>query len=38
FLLVVFSVLFFALKVGIAAWGSKECTDKEAPYQPLPEA
>ena len=38
FLLVVFSILFFALKVGIAAWGSKERTDKEAPYQALPEA
>ena len=38
FLLVVFSILFFALKVGIAAWGSKERTDKEAPYQALPQA
>jgi carbon starvation protein CstA len=38
FLFVVFSILFFALKVGIAAWGTKERTDKEAPYQALPEA
>ncbi|EJM65213.1 carbon starvation protein, predicted membrane protein [Pseudomonas sp. GM50] len=38
FLLVVFSILFFALKVGIAAWGSKERTDKEAPFQALPDA
>ena len=32
FLFVVFSILFFALKVGIAAWGTKERTDKEAPF------
>jgi len=38
FLLVVFSILFYALKVGIAAWGSKERTDKEAPYQAVPDA
>ncbi|MHC8341125.1 carbon starvation CstA family protein [Pseudomonas sp. HLT2-19-2] len=38
FLFVVFSILFFALKVGIAAWGSKERTDKEAPFQALPDA
>ncbi|PPK40437.1 carbon starvation protein A [Pseudomonas sp. B1(2018)] len=38
FLCVVFSILFFALKVGIAAWGSKERTDKEAPFQALPNA
>eukprot|EP01030_Chromulinospumella_sphaerica_P006578 gene6578-6433_t len=31
FLFVVFSILFFALKVGVAAWGTKERTDKEAP-------
>ena len=37
FLFVVFSILFFALKVGIAAWGSKERTDKEAPYQAIPQ-
>nr|WP_008062959.1 MULTISPECIES: carbon starvation CstA family protein [unclassified Pseudomonas]EJN22287.1 carbon starvation protein, predicted membrane protein [Pseudomonas sp. GM78]NYU07508.1 carbon starvation protein A [Pseudomonas sp. SbOxS1]WCM49216.1 carbon starvation protein A [Pseudomonas sp. WJP1] len=36
FLFVVFSILFFALKVGIAAWGTKERTDKEAPFQALP--
>ena len=38
FLAVVFSILFFALKVGIAAWGTKERTDREAPYQPVPDA
>ena len=38
FLFVVFSILFFSLKVGIAAWGTKERTDKEAPYQALPDA
>ncbi|MBV7477317.1 carbon starvation CstA family protein [Pseudomonas sp. PDM31] len=38
FLFVVFSILFFALKVGIAAWGTKERTDKEAPYQTVPQA
>ena len=38
FLLVVFSILFFALKVGYAAWGRKERTDKETPFQALPEA
>ena len=38
FLFVVFSILFYALKVGIAAWGSKERTDKESPYQALPDA
>ncbi|OLF52090.1 carbon starvation CstA family protein [Pseudomonas chlororaphis] len=38
FLLVVFSILFYALKVGIAAWGNKERTDKEAPFQALPDA
>ena len=38
FLFVVFSILFFALKVGIAAWGKKERTDKEAPFQALPDA
>jgi len=36
FLFVVFSILFFALKVGIAAWGIKERTDKEAPFHALP--
>ncbi|WP_339546163.1 carbon starvation CstA family protein [Pseudomonas sp. RA_35y_Pfl2_P32] len=38
FLFVVFSILFYALKVGIAAWGHKERTDKESPYQALPDA
>ncbi|MGE8153198.1 carbon starvation CstA family protein [Pseudomonas vancouverensis] len=38
FLFVVFSILFFALKVGIAAWGTKERTDKEAPFQAVPNA
>lgn len=38
FLLVVFSVLFFAIKVGIAALGRKERSDKETPFQALPDA
>uniref|UniRef100_UPI001CBDA812 carbon starvation CstA family protein n=1 Tax=unclassified Pseudomonas TaxID=196821 RepID=UPI001CBDA812 len=38
FLFVVFSILFYALKVGIAAWGTRERTDKEAPFQALPDA
>jgi len=38
FLFVVFSILFYALKVGIAAWGNKERTDKEAPFQAVPDA
>ncbi|NWC92119.1 MULTISPECIES: carbon starvation CstA family protein [unclassified Pseudomonas] len=38
FLFVVFSILFYALKVGIAAWGKKERTDKEAPFQAIPDA
>ena len=38
FLVVVFSILFFALKVGYAAWGRKERTDKETPFQALPDA
>ncbi len=38
FLFVVFSILFYALKVGIAAWGNKERTDKETPFQPMPDA
>lgn len=38
FLFVVFAILFFALKVGVAAWGHKERTDKEAPFQAQPEA
>ncbi|MEO8492706.1 carbon starvation CstA family protein [Pseudomonas sp.] len=38
FLFVVFSILFYALKVGVAAWGNKERTDKEAPFQAMPDA
>ncbi|MGE8409957.1 MAG: carbon starvation CstA family protein [Pseudomonas sp.] len=38
FLVVVFSVLFFAIKVGIAALGKKDRTDKETPFQAQPEA
>jgi carbon starvation protein CstA len=38
FLFVVFSILFYALKVGIAAWGQKERTDKESPFQAQPDA
>ncbi|MBT2371142.1 carbon starvation CstA family protein [Pseudomonas fluorescens] len=38
FLFVVFSILFYALKVGIAAWGNKERTDKESPFQAVPDA
>ncbi|MEA9976847.1 MULTISPECIES: carbon starvation CstA family protein [unclassified Pseudomonas] len=38
FLFVVFAILFYAIKVGVAAWGSKERTDKEAPFQAMPTA
>ncbi|HKS12680.1 MAG TPA: carbon starvation CstA family protein [Pseudomonas sp.] len=38
FLVVVFSILFFALKVGYAALGRKERSDKETPFQALPDA
>jgi carbon starvation protein CstA len=38
FLFVVFSILFFAIKVGIRAWGKQERTDREAPFQALPDA
>ena len=38
FLVVVFSVLIFAIKVGIAALGRKERSDKETPFQALPDA
>lgn len=38
FLFVVFSILFYAIKVGVAAWGNKERTDKEAPFQAVPDA
>ena len=38
FLCVVLSVLFYALKVGRAAWVSPERSDKETPFQPIPDA
>ncbi|APC17407.1 carbon starvation protein A [Pseudomonas frederiksbergensis] len=38
FLFVVFSILFYAIKVGVSAWGSKERTDKESPFQAIPDA
>ncbi|AIR89401.1 carbon starvation CstA family protein [Pseudomonas cremoricolorata] len=38
FLVVVFSILFFAVKVGYRALGRKERTDKETPFQALPDA
>ncbi|GGK04916.1 carbon starvation CstA family protein [Pseudomonas matsuisoli] len=38
FLFVVMSILFFAIKVGRAALGKTERTDKEAPFQPIPDA
>ncbi|KAA8694309.1 Carbon starvation protein A [Pseudomonas caricapapayae] len=38
FLFVVFSILFYAIKVGRAAWSIKERTDKEAPFQAMPPA
>ncbi|WP_268797948.1 carbon starvation CstA family protein [Pseudomonas huanghezhanensis] len=37
FLFVVLSILFYAVKVGRAAWIRKERTDKESPFQPFPE-
>jgi carbon starvation protein CstA len=37
FLFVVFAILFYAIKVGVSAWGSKERTDKEAPFQAMPQ-
>jgi carbon starvation protein CstA len=37
FLVVVFSILFYALKVGRAAWVRSERTDKETPFQAMPE-
>ncbi|RMQ41294.1 Carbon starvation protein CstA [Pseudomonas cichorii] len=36
FLFVVSSILFYALKVGRAAWSKKERSDKEMPYQAMP--
>ncbi len=38
FLFVVFAILFYAIKVGVAAWGKKERTDKESPFQAVPGA
>ncbi|MBS7461681.1 carbon starvation CstA family protein [Pseudomonas syringae] len=38
FLFVVVSILFYAIKVGHAAWSTKERTDKEAPFQAMPPA
>ena len=38
FLFVVFSILFFALKVGYGALSKKERTDKETPFQAQPDA
>ncbi|WAH59599.1 carbon starvation protein A [Pseudomonas silvicola] len=38
FLFVVFAILVYAIKVSIAAWGKKERTDKEAPFQTVPGA
>lgn len=36
FLFVVFSILFYAVKVGRQAWVHKERTDKETPFQSMP--
>jgi carbon starvation protein len=38
FLFVVLSILIYAVKVGRAAWVKKERSDKEAPFQAMPEA
>ncbi|WP_232919483.1 carbon starvation CstA family protein, partial [Pseudomonas syringae] len=38
FLFVVVSILFYAIKVGRAAWSTKGRTDKEAPFQAMPPA
>ncbi|MHC6226342.1 carbon starvation CstA family protein [Pseudomonas sp. X10] len=38
FLFVVLSILYFALQVGRRAWVKPERTDKESPFQPVPEA
>ena len=38
FLFVVFSILFYALKVGRAAWIRPERSDKETPFQAMPDA
>ncbi|WP_062381852.1 carbon starvation CstA family protein [Pseudomonas abietaniphila] len=37
FLFVVLSILFYAVKVGRTAWVKKERSDKEAPFQAMPE-
>ncbi|MND64151.1 Inner membrane protein YjiY [compost metagenome] len=38
FLFVVLSILFYAIKVGRAAWTRSERTDKESPFQLIPDA
>ncbi|MDE3738319.1 MULTISPECIES: carbon starvation CstA family protein [Pseudomonas] len=38
FLFVVLSILFYAIKVGRGAWMKPERTDKESPFQTIPEA
>ncbi|MGB4073914.1 carbon starvation CstA family protein [Pseudomonas sp.] len=38
FLVVVFSILFYAIKVGRAAWVRSERTDKETAFQAMPDA
>ncbi|OPG74688.1 carbon starvation protein A, partial [Pseudomonas ogarae] len=38
FLFVLCSIVFYALNGGSAAWGTHERTDKEAPFQALPDA
>ena len=36
FLLVVYSILFYAVKVGIAGWRRPHRSDRETPFQPIP--
>ncbi|KKW68779.1 carbon starvation protein A [Lampropedia cohaerens] len=38
FLLVVYSILFYAVKVGIAGWRNPQRSDQETPFQPIPAA
>ncbi|MNM95168.1 Inner membrane protein YjiY [compost metagenome] len=38
FLVVVFSILFYSLKVGRVAWVKAERSDKEMPFQGMPDA
>jgi len=38
FLFVVFSILFYAIKIGVAAWAKKERSDKETPFQVQPQS